>query len=164
VYIGVIGPILSWFAREEKTVGRIRCRGDVRSPGQGRRDAGDPGRGRTDVGGLGREALALYYVWGDSRVPLRARLLAVLVAAYALSPIDLVPDFIPVLGYLDDLLLIPLGVRLVMRQIPPQVMAEARARARTEPAPRLRAGALLVIGIWIVAAALLALILRHYFA
>ena len=164
MYIGVIGPILSWFAREEKTVGRSRCRREVRGPGQGRRDAGDPGRGRTDVGGLGREALALYYVWGDSRVPLRARLLAVLVAAYALSPIDLVPDFIPVLGYLDDLLLVPLGVRLVMRQIPPQVMAEARARARTEPAPRMRAGALLVIGIWIVAVALLALILRHYFA
>ena len=62
----------------------------------------------------------------DKRTPWYARLLAVVVAAYALSPVDLIPDFIPVLGYLDDLILIPAGIALTLRLIPPEVMADAR--------------------------------------
>ena len=73
---------------------------------------------------------ALYLASRDPRVPWYAKALAVCIAAYALSPIDLIPDFIPVLGYLDDAILLPLGILLVVRMIPPDVMAEHRAAAR----------------------------------
>ena len=76
-----------------------------------------------------RQTLTVYFVARDPRTPWGVRLLALLVAAYALSPIDLIPDFIPILGYLDDALLIPLGVWLVVRLTPPEVVAEARERA-----------------------------------
>lgn len=81
-----------------------------------------------------REALVLRLAATDPRVPWHARALAVAVAAYALSPIDLIPDFIPVLGYLDDLILVPLGVWLAIRLIPPDVRDALRreAAARTE--------------------------------
>ena len=80
------------------------------------------------------------------------------IVAYALSPIDLVPDFIPVLGYLDDLVLLPLGIFLALKLIPPQVMAECRARAKTamrhgKPASRVAAAVIIVI--WLAAAALI---------
>src|SRR5882672_9853477 len=75
------------------------------------------------------EVYALYLAYRDPRVPLPARILAACVAAYAFSPIDLIPDFIPVLGYLDDLILVPLGVWLALRMIPAPVMAECRAKA-----------------------------------
>lgn len=78
---------------------------------------------------LKREVYALYLAYRDPRVPWYARLLAGVVVAYAFSPIDLIPDFIPVLGYLDDLLLVPLGIALVIRLIPPHVLAECRAEA-----------------------------------
>lgn len=76
-----------------------------------------------------RDAHALYLAARDPRVPWYAKALAAAVAAYAFSPIDLIPDFIPVLGYLDDLLLLPLGIALVVRLIPPDVMMEHRAVA-----------------------------------
>jgi uncharacterized membrane protein YkvA (DUF1232 family) len=76
------------------------------------------------------EVSALYYAYRDPRTPWYAKALAALVVAYAFSPIDLIPDFIPVLGYLDDLLLIPLGVALVIRMIPCDVMEECREKAR----------------------------------
>src|SRR6185295_6418050 len=85
---------------------------------------------------LRRHTLTVYYAARDPRTPLLVRILALLVAAYALSPIDLIPDFIPVLGYLDDLLLIPLGVALVVRLTPPAVLESAREqaeRAASEP-------------------------------
>lgn len=78
---------------------------------------------------LKQQALTVYFAARDPRTPTMVRVLAVMVAAYALSPIDLIPDFIPVLGLLDDLVLIPLGVALVMRWTPPDVMASARAKA-----------------------------------
>jgi len=81
---------------------------------------------------LRAEVYALYLAYRDPRVPWYAKLLAVCVVGYALSPIDLIPDFIPVLGYLDDLVLIPLGVALALWMIPPAVMDECRARARSE--------------------------------
>lgn len=94
-------------------------------------------------------ALALAY--HDPRTPWAARLTAALVVAYALSPIDLIPDFIPVLGYLDDLIVLPLGIALAIRLIPPQVMADCRARADERVAEggfAGRAGALIVIALW----------------
>ena len=80
---------------------------------------------------LKRDTLAVWYASFDRRTPWYARLLAGLVAAYAFSPVDLVPDFIPVLGYLDDLILIPAGIALLLRLIPAEVMSEARLKAET---------------------------------
>ena len=92
----------------------------------------------------------------DPRVPWHAKLAAALVAVYALSPIDLIPDFIPVLGYLDDLIIVPLGVLLVIKLVPPEVMAEHRAAALAAPTPPASvAGAVLIIAMWIVGAAVL---------
>jgi uncharacterized membrane protein YkvA (DUF1232 family) len=82
---------------------------------------------------------ALLLAYRDPRTPWYAKAFAALVVAYALSPIDLIPDFIPVLGQLDDLLLIPLGVALAVRMIPREVLADCRARAR-EASPRQPAG------------------------
>jgi uncharacterized membrane protein YkvA (DUF1232 family) len=73
-----------------------------------------------------RDVVALYLAARDPRTPLIAKLVAAGVAAYALSPIDLIPDFIPVLGYLDELVILPLGILLVVRLIPPELMAEFR--------------------------------------
>jgi uncharacterized membrane protein YkvA (DUF1232 family) len=106
---------------------------------------------------LKQETYALYLALRDARVPWYARLLAACVVAYAFSPIDLIPDFIPVLGYLDDLLIVPLGVALVLRLIPPAVMEECRARARelmAEGKPVSRTGAAIVIALWLLALAL----------
>ena len=86
-------------------------------------------RWKQSARGLQRETYALYYAYRDPRVPWYAKAFIALVVAYAFSPIDLIPDFIPILGYLDDLLLIPLGVGLALRMIPAEVMRESRARA-----------------------------------
>lgn len=84
---------------------------------------------------LKREVRVLHIAYRDPRTPWYARLLAVCLVAYAVSPFDLVPDFIPVLGYLDDLLLLPLGIALAVRLIPPAVLADARRTAHAA-APR----------------------------
>src|SRR6478672_4265846 len=81
---------------------------------------------------LRRDVHALYLAARDPRVPWYAKALAIAVAAYATSPIDLIPDFIPVLGYLDDLIIVPLGLALAIRLVPPHVLEECRARAREE--------------------------------
>jgi len=102
-----------------------------------------------------RDAHALYLAARDPRVPWYAKLLAIAVAAYALSPIDLIPDFIPVLGYLDDLVIVPLGILLVVSLIPKEIMAEHRqtaAAAASQPASS--AGTAAIIVIWIVLAAI----------
>ena len=113
-------------------------------------------RARQWARGIRRDAVAVYFAARDPRCPAGARWLALLVAAYALSPIDLIPDFIPVLGLLDDLLLVPLGLLLVRRLLPPAVLADARQRAQALLArPRSRAGALLVLLIWALAGAAL---------
>ena len=88
----------------------------------------------------------------DPRVPWYAKLLAGLVAAYALSPIDLIPDFIPVLGYLDDLLIVPAGIWLSIRLIPPAVFAQLRAAAQDRPWPVSRLGLALVLIAWLIIA------------
>jgi len=95
------------------------------------------------------EAHATWLVARDPRTPWAARLLCLAIAAYALSPIDLIPDFIPILGLVDDALLIPAGLWLVARLLPPGLMAEHRAAATAAAErPVSKAGALIVIAIW----------------
>ncbi len=98
-----------------------------------------------------RDAVAVYLAARDPRTPMLAKCLALAVAAYALSPIDLIPDFIPVLGYLDDLLIVPLGLLLVIRLLPPQVLTESRAKADTLLSrPKSYLAAALMVGIWLL--------------
>ncbi|KAA2215292.1 DUF1232 domain-containing protein [Pseudoroseomonas oryzae] len=105
---------------------------------------------------LRRDAHALFLAARDRRTPWPARLLALAIAAYALSPIDLIPDVIPVLGYLDEVILLPLAIALVVRLIPPALMVEHRAAAeRAAARPRSRAGAVAIIALWLAALALL---------
>ncbi|KAA2235293.1 YkvA family protein [Salinarimonas soli] len=99
---------------------------------------------------LKRDLVAVYHAARDPRTPWAARVLGLAVVAYALSPIDLIPDVIPVLGLLDDVILVPLGLLLVIRLIPPHVLAEHRANAaRDERLPRSRAAALAIVAVWI---------------
>jgi len=101
------------------------------------------------------EVHALYLAYKDPRVPWYARVFAAVVVGYAFSPIDLIPDPIPVLGYLDDLVLIPLGVALAIRMIPPQVLAECREVAREmTDRPVSRVAAIVVVALWAALAAL----------
>jgi uncharacterized membrane protein YkvA (DUF1232 family) len=103
---------------------------------------------------LRREALTLWLAARDPRTPLMAKLLAGAVAAYAFSPIDLIPDFIPVLGLLDDLLIVPAGVWAALRLIPPPLMAEFRAEAaRIAERPVSRTAAAIIIALWTAAIA-----------
>jgi uncharacterized membrane protein YkvA (DUF1232 family) len=113
---------------------------------------------------LQAEVYALYLAYRDPRVPWYAKVVAVCVVGYALSPIDLIPDFIPVLGYLDDLVLIPLGVALALHMIPPAVMVECRERARSElmnGKPVGRAAAAVIVAIWLGLVALAALLIAR---
>jgi uncharacterized membrane protein YkvA (DUF1232 family) len=105
---------------------------------------------------LKRDVHAIYLAARSPRVPWHAKIIAIAVAGYALSPVDLIPDFIPVLGYLDDLIIVPLGIWLVLSLIPEEVMAEYRAiadEAATRPQSRL--AAMMIIAIWILGAAML---------
>jgi len=110
---------------------------------------------RTWARAIKRDVHALYLASRDPRVPWYAKGGALLVAGYALSPIDLIPDFIPILGYLDDVILVPLGIALVVRLIPPAIMAEHRAAAAAaHDRPVSRVAAVVIAGIWIAAATL----------
>lgn len=103
---------------------------------------------------LKEEQLTLYYVYRDPRLPWYVRLVVALVVGYAFSPIDLIPDFIPILGLLDDALLLPLGVWLVLRLVPDEIMLAARAAASArlaDPRPVSRAGALMILALWLLA-------------
>ena len=100
---------------------------------------------------LKKETYAVYLASTDQRVPWYARILAGVTVAYAFSPIDLIPDFIPILGYLDDLIIVPLGIWLVLKMIPPQILAECREKAAAEierGKPINRAAAAVIIAIW----------------
>ncbi|MBS7670629.1 YkvA family protein [Croceicoccus gelatinilyticus] len=110
---------------------------------------------------LKRDVIALWLAARDPRVPMGAKVLAGAVAAYALSPVDLIPDFIPVLGLLDDLLIVPAGIWLALRLIPAPVMADLRKRAETMAKPRSTAGLIAVIVIWAVALGGVWLIIRY---
>jgi uncharacterized membrane protein YkvA (DUF1232 family) len=107
------------------------------------------------------ETYALYLACLDPSTPWYAKAWAVLVVAYAFSPIDLIPDFVPVLGYLDDLVIIPLGIWLALRMIPPQVMANARLEAAKGMGPDSRLGrwgAVVIVLIWLVALAVVGVV------
>jgi uncharacterized membrane protein YkvA (DUF1232 family) len=104
---------------------------------------------RVSAAALRRDAVALYLAARDPRVPWHAKALALVVAAYALSPIDLIPDFIPVLGLLDDLVIVPLGILAVRRLVPPALLDEHRRAADQLLAePRSRAGAAAIVVVW----------------
>jgi uncharacterized membrane protein YkvA (DUF1232 family) len=112
-----------------------------------------------------RDVHALYLCSRDPRVPWHAKALAVVVAAYALSPIDLIPDFVPVLGYLDDLILVPAGIWLVVRLIPPDVMAEQRERAAAAgERPISRIAGAIIVAVWIASAILCGWLVFRYLA
>lgn len=100
---------------------------------------------------LRRDVIALWLAARDPRVPWYAKAFAAVVAAYALSPIDLIPDFIPILGYLDDLLIVPLGILIAVRLIPADVMAELRTKAIEQRKPISKAGLVFVLAIWLLA-------------
>ncbi|MET0373543.1 MAG: YkvA family protein [Rhizorhabdus sp.] len=101
---------------------------------------------------LRRDVVALWIAARDPRTPLRAKLVAGAVAAYALSPIDLIPDIIPVLGLLDDVLIVPVGIWLALRWVPPALMAEYRATALSRDCPQSLAAAVVIVMLWLVAA------------
>jgi uncharacterized membrane protein YkvA (DUF1232 family) len=104
-----------------------------------------------------RDVIALWIAARDPRVPLYAKLVAGAVAAYALSPIDLIPDFIPVLGYLDDLIILPLGIALAVKLMPEALMQEFRQEAiKREGRPKSLAGLAAVAAVWLALAAWLA--------
>lgn len=103
-----------------------------------------------------RDILALYLAGRDPRVPWGAKAMAMATAAYALSPIDLIPDVIPIIGYLDDLIILPVAIAMTVRLIPEAVMAELRADATRRLAanpPRSLAAAAAIVAIWLALAA-----------
>lgn len=97
---------------------------------------------------LKRDVVAVWLAARDPRVPWYAKAVAGAVAAYALSPIDLIPDFIPVLGYLDDLVIVPLGILLAVKLVPVELMTEFRAEAILRSKPASRNGLILIAAIW----------------
>jgi len=115
------------------------------------------------AGRLRFEAHALYLAYRDPRVPWYARVFAACVVGYAFSPIDLIPDPIPVLGYLDDLILIPLGVALAARMIPVEVLEDRRQKARSaEGQPVNRTAAVFVVAAWAILAVLAIFLVRRW--
>ena len=113
---------------------------------------------------INRDVHALYLASRDPRVPWYAKAMGLLVAGYALSPIDLIPDFIPVLGYLDDLILVPLGILLAIQLIPPAIMAEHRRSALAAQArSRSRVAAATIVGIWIAFGTICGLLILYHF-
>lgn len=114
---------------------------------------------------LKHETIALYFACRDPRTPWYAKTVAALVLAYAFSPIDLIPDFIPVIGYLDDLILVPAGIALTLKLIPPEVMDEARLTASAKNPKRSVGwiGAGVIILVWLLIAAWTILYVIHFF-
>ena len=102
------------------------------------------------------DVIALWLAARDSRIPILAKVVAAVVAAYALSPVDLIPDFVPILGYLDDLVIVPLGIVLAVKLIPEQVMQDLRAKARGQQKPTSTAGLVGILVLWTGGAALAA--------
>ena len=102
-----------------------------------------------------RDVVALWLAARDPRVPWYAKATAGAVAAYALSPIDLIPDFIPIIGYLDDLIIVPLGIMLAVKLVPADLMQEFRDEATRRAKPVSKAGLAFVVAVWILAALLL---------
>ena len=113
-------------------------------------------RTKTWARALRRDAHAIYLASRDPRLPWTVKLLAIAVAGYALSPIDLIPDFIPVLGVLDDLIIVPLGIWLAIALIPEDLMREYRSMASAAAQrPVSKSAAIIIVALWISGAALL---------
>jgi uncharacterized membrane protein YkvA (DUF1232 family) len=111
---------------------------------------------KTWAAALRREALVLWFASRDPRTPWHARWLAVFIVAYALSPIDLIPDFIPIIGYLDEVILLPGAIWLVLNLMPPEVLLDSRARAQAwleahRPKPRNWIAAAAILVLWTLA-------------
>ncbi len=112
------------------------------------------------------QVYAIYLAYRDPRVPLPARIFAACVVGYAFSPIDLIPDFIPILGYLDDLVIVPLGVALALKMIPADVWGECQEKSREvmkQGKPVNKAAAVIIIAIWLLLAALAVRIVAGFF-
>ena len=108
---------------------------------------------KTQLQKLKKHTLTVYFVARDPRTPFIVRVLAVLVAAYALSPIDLIPDFIPIIGYLDDFILVPLGLALVVRLTSSEVLESARLKAELsgkQPVSYSAAAFILVVWLFVI--------------
>lgn len=104
---------------------------------------------------LKRDAYALYYAVRDPRTPWYVKLLAGMMVAYALSPIDLIPDFLPLIGYLDELILLPAVMWIALRLVPPEALADARLRAAAAAErPVSRVAAAVIVALWVVGGAL----------
>ena len=119
---------------------------------------------QTWVAQLKRNTYALYLASRDSRVPWPAKIVTMLVVAYLLSPVDLIPDFIPVLGYLDDIVLVPLGIALAMRCIPAEIWADCKEQAAeclASDLPRSRAAMIVIAAVWASVLAVLVVIGLH---
>src|SRR5258708_1446789 len=114
---------------------------------------------------LKRDAHAVYLAARDPRVPWYAKALALGVAGYALSPLDLIPDFIPVVGHLDDLIIVPLGIMAVVKLVPAEIMAEHRATAAlASQRPISRRAAVVIIAVWAISIALVGWLTYGFFA
>ena len=119
---------------------------------------------KTRARALKTEVVALYYAGKDPRTPWYAKALVFFVVAHTLSPIDLIPDFIPVLGYLDDLIITPGGLWLAVKMIPPEVLAEARhtAAERIADGSIARIGMMMVVLFWLLAAASIVSLILYF--
>lgn len=112
------------------------------------------------------QTAVLYFAVRDPRTPITAKLFAAMIVAYALSPIDLIPDFIPVLGYLDDIVIVPLGIWLALKLIPAEVMVDARARAQqleSRRLPRSYLAAVIIAMLWVAVVSVFGLWTYHRF-
>lgn len=124
-------------------------------------------RGRRWAKSLKRQTMVLWFCYKHPKTPLLPKWIAVLVVAYALSPIDLIPDFIPVLGYLDDVIILPLGIMLAIRLMPPAVLFECQAKALAWEQSQVKrpvsvTAAVFIVLIWIAALAGAFLAFSHY--
>lgn len=114
---------------------------------------------------LKRQVMVLYYAYRDARTPMWAKVAAFCVVAYALSPIDLIPDFIPILGYLDDVVLVPLGILLTLKLIPPEVLIDSQELAESRQGQDRKANwivAAFIIALWVAAGISLSYALYRY--
>lgn len=119
---------------------------------------------KTWAANLKRDVVALWFAGRDPRTPVLAKLLAIAIVAYALSPVDLIPDFIPVVGYLDDLIILPVAIWIVLRLVPDRVLAQSREKAEQwlaagQRLPRSIFGLAIIGGLWLLGLWLLWLLL-----
>lgn len=122
-------------------------------------------RARDLARGVKSDVLTVFFAARDPEMPAALRWLALGIAAYALSPIDLIPDFIPILGYLDDLLIVPLGILVIIRLTPPSVLQRARENAAAAGSrPTVRSAAIAIVCVWIVSCVACSVVFARWYA